>query len=127
MDLQKYFPNRVRAQFSTNDTGWNMIATDGTGYATYAALVAAGKTPFPGAPTDFPTGVPQLLARTATSAGNVDGDTMQIITNTINTPAAMDDLISGSGQTLVYTDDSVKNVWVKKKAGTDIAILTGFF
>lgn len=127
MDLMKYRPNRVYAQFSTNDTGWNIIATDGTGYSSYAALVSAGKTPFPGAVSDFPTGIPQMLARSVASGGTTDGSPIQIKTQGIGTPTQEDDLISGSGQTLTYNDDSIKLVWVKKSAGTDIALLTGFY
>lgn len=127
MDIQKFFPNRVRAQHSTNSTSWQMIATDGTGYSTYDALLAAGKTPFPGGPFDFPVGLPQMLIRTAASSGVADGDPVQVLTNSILSPSQEDDLVSGAGQTLIFTDDSVKNVWVKKKTGTDICIITGFF
>lgn len=127
MDIQKFFPNRVRAQYSTNNTGWQMIATDGTGYSTYDALLAAGKIPFPGGPLDFPVGLPQMLIRTAASSGVADGDPVQVLTNSILSPNQEDDLVSGAGQTLIFTDDSVKNVWVKKKTGTDICIITGFF
>lgn len=127
MNIQNYFPNRVRAQCSTNSTGWLLVATDGVGYADYASLLAAGKTPFPGSPSDFPTGIPNMIARTAASGGTTDGGSMAIITNTLATPGAEDDLVSASGQTLSYTDEAIKCVWVKKTTGTDIAILTGFF
>lgn len=126
-DIMKYRPNRVRMQFSTNDTGWNLLATDGTGYSTYAALLAAGKTTYPGSVTDFPTGIPLMIARSVAAGGVTDGSPFQILTNSLATPTAEDDLVSGSGQTIVYEDDSIKQVWVKKSAGTDIIILSGYF
>lgn len=122
-----YFPNRVRTAYSANNTSWAIIATDGTGYASYALLVAAGKTPFPGAPTDFPLGLPNMLVRNVNQAGTGDGGTVAVITNTLQTPSAEDDLLAGSGQTLIYQDECVKSVWVKKTTGTDQTLLTGFF
>lgn len=127
MNIQNYFPNRVRAQCSTNSTGWQIVGITGTGYASYAALVAAGDTPFPGSPADFPMGVPNLIARTAAAGGTVDGSSMAILTNSLATPGAEDDLVSASGQQINYSDEAVKNVWIKKTTGTDIAILTGLY
>lgn len=127
MDIQRYNPNRVRVQYSENATGWKILATDGTGYDTYVALLAAGKTTYPGSPAQFPIGIPNMTARSVATGGVTDGSPMQIITNTLDTPTTEDDLISGSGQTLVYTDEAIKNVWVKKSAGTDIAVITGYF
>lgn len=127
MDIQKYYPNRVRAAFSDNSTSWNLLATDGTGYASYALLLAANKTPFPGSPSNFPLGLPNMLVRNVNQAGTGDGGTVAIITNTLNTPTQEDDLLAGSGQTLVYTDEAVKSVWVKKTTGTDQTLITGFF
>lgn len=126
MDIQKYLPNRVRCQFSGNSTAWQLIGTDGTGYATYAALLAANATPFPGPVTDFPTGIPAMLARSKAAAGG-DGSTFDILTNSTYTPVGEDDTVSGSGQTLVYTDDCIKLVWIKKSVGGDIVVLTGMF
>ena len=40
-------PNTVAVEDSySTDTNWHIVATDGTGYATLAALKAAGKKPF---------------------------------------------------------------------------------
>lgn len=129
MDWMKYKPNRVRAQFSTNSTSWQLIGmlNGGTGYDSYAALIAAGDKTFPGSVTDFPIGIPDMIARSVASGGTTDGSPFQIMTNTVYTPTAEDDLVSGSGQTLTYKDDCIKQVWVKKSAGTDIVVLTGFF
>lgn len=127
MKVESWYPNRVRAEFSASSTDWNIIGTDGTGYATYTALVAAGADPFPGPPTQFPTGVPKLLVRSAAAGNATDGSPFLICTNQRQTPGQEDDLVSGSGQTLVYEDDAIKLVWIKKTAATDLVILTGMY
>lgn len=123
------YPNRVRSACATSSANWQIVATDGVGYASYGDLLAASKKPFPGDNTDFPTGVPLCLARTQ-GASQADGSACNIKTNTINTPASTDlgdDLISGSGQTLIAEGVAVKQVWVKKSVAGDSVLLTGMF
>lgn len=127
MNLNSYNPNRVRAQCATNSTNWQIVGKSGAGYASYALLLANGDVPFPGTPADFPVGIPNMTVRAVAAGGTGDGGTMAVITNTLATPVAEDDLISASGQTLSYTDEAIKSVWVKKTTGTDIAIITGYF
>lgn len=129
MNINAYNPNRVRAQVATSSTSWQIVgmAGGGTGYATYAALLAAGDIPFPGNPADFPTGIPNMIVRSAAASGIADGSPLQVLTNSLATPTAEDDLVSASGQTLVYTDEAVKSVWIKKSVAGDIAVLTGMY
>ena len=123
------YRNRVRVACSTSSTDWQIIATDSTGYATYGDLLAAGKKPFPGDNNDFPTGVPCCLIR-CDGSSQADGDAVNIKTNTIATPAASDlgdDLISGSGQTLVLEGVGVWALWCKKKTAGNVVQATGMF
>jgi len=123
------YPNRSRAASSTTGTDWQVIATDGVGYATWGDMLAAGKTPFPGNNDDLPRGVPVCLARCAGSS-QADGDAVNIKTNTTSTPAASDvgdDLISGAGQTLILEGVAVWSVWVKRKTSGNVVILTGYY
>lgn len=129
MNLTTYNPNRVYAQVSTSSIGWQIVglAGGGTGYTSYAALLAAGDTPFPGSPADFPMGLPNMIIRTVATGGVADGGTVAVRTNTLATPGTEDDLVSAAGQTLVYTDEAVKSVWVKKTTASDIVVLTGLY
>lgn len=129
MKIDTYYPNRVYAAVATSSTGWQIVGlkNGGTGYADYATLVAAGDTPFPGSPTDFPLGLPKMLARSVASGGVSDGSPFALKTQGINTPSAEDDLISGSGQTYILEDDSIKAVWIKKSVAGDTVLLTGYF
>lgn len=127
MDLKDYRPNRLPVQFSASSTDWNILATDGTGYATYAALLAANKTTYPGTPAQFPTGLPEMSVRSAATGGLTDGSPFLIRTNGLDVPSESEDLISGSGQTYVFKNDAIKQVWVKKTVGTDVIIIGGRF
>ncbi len=122
-----YYPNRVRARFSTDTTSWQIIGIDSNGYSSYAACIAAGTYPYPGPQQDFPTGIPKMLTRSEATGGVSAGSPYLIATNVTGTPTAEDDLVEGSGQTLTFENDSVKQVWVKKTVGTDIVLLTGFY
>lgn len=129
----KMYPNRVRALFSTNSTDWNMLGVknnDGVayGYATYAALLADGAQAFPGSVADFPRGVPRVLFRSDNGAGAA-GSAFFVKTNTINAPSGenADDLVGGYDQTLIYEDEAVRAVWLKKTVGGDNVFVSGAF
>lgn len=131
-DWQKYRPNRVEGAFSTNSTDWNLLGAPTpagviTGYASYAALLAAGDALYPGNPSDFPMGINEMLVRTVASNGIDDGAAVKTRTNTLAVPTAVDDVLSPNGQTITYEDDCVKQLWVKKKTGTDIVIVSGYY
>lgn len=122
----KAYPNRVRAAFTGNSTNWNLIGSDGTGYATYTALVAAGADPFPGPPTSFPRGVPKLVATNDNGSGAV-GAGFQIVTNTRVTPTIADEYVSQTGENVEMEDANVTLVWLKKTTGGDVVHLVGYF
>lgn len=126
MSDYRHYPNRIRVQSQTSGTNWQILATDGVGYADYASLLAAGKTAFPGSPASFPMGVPRLIVESLASGNVTAGSLMQIATNTLISPASQDALIP-SGDVLVYEDSDVKNVWIKKSVAGDVPILTGMF
>jgi len=123
-----FYPNRVTCEFSANSTAWNIIATDGVGYATYQALLDAGKKPYPGDNNDFPRGIPNTLVRS--SASNAAGSTFLTKTNTINTPTSdtqAEVQVGGTDQQFGYEHASVRQLWLRKTVGTDVIIILGMF
>jgi hypothetical protein len=121
MFFQPYLPNQRILHAITNVTTWQMLATDGVGYATYAALVAAAKTPWPG--LDPGCDLQQLTYRSEDGSAAA-GSAFYIAFN--RTTAPTDDQAE-----LVTTPDlppvpgPIRNVWIRKTAGTDEVILAG--
>lgn len=130
MNCHSYYPNRLprRRLAPAAANTWYMVASDGVLYTTYALLQAAGKVPWPGRPDEFPTGIPFVVSRSVAAGGVTDGSPIEIFTNDVNGPSTNpDDLISGSGQHLVWENDGVKCIWVFNTVQTDLIELTGMF
>lgn len=123
-----FYPNRVTCEFSASSVAWNIIATDGVGYTTYGALVAAGKTPYPGNNDDFPRGIPNTLVRSSTSA-LAAGSTFLVKTNTINAPtdAQAEVQVGGTDQQFGYEHASVRQLWLRKTVAGDVINIMGMF
>jgi len=123
-EVFQYAPNRVYLDLSASSTTWNVVATDGTLYASIAALRTAGKSPWPNLD---PGGFLQFLSyRSTTSTGIADGGPFGVA---INQAAAPTDttgsrLVSGSGQT-INDPGPVYCIWIRKTTATDIVQLTG--
>lgn len=120
--VQPYAPNQRILHAITAATTWQMLATDGTGYATYAALQAAARTPWPGLD---PGADLQILNARSENAAGADGSSFYIRFNT--TVAPIDDeaeLVSGSGQVLPIPGP-IRTVWIRKLTGADEVILAG--
>lgn len=123
------YPNSKDFHCSTSSTAWLILGIPDstgacTGYTSYGALLSAGDTMLPGSNDDLPTGVPLMIIRTQGSS-QADGSAFNVKKNTINTPNSADtggDLVSGSGQTLVWEGVGVKQVWVKKSVAGDIIV-----
>lgn len=129
------YRNRKSGNCATSSTEWIILGLPDpttkaiTGYTSYGALLTAGDTAFPGSPEDFPTGAPVALLRSQ-GASQADGSAFNVKTNTIATPNSADlgdDLVSGSGQTVVWEGVGVKSVWVKKKTAGDAIIATAMY
>lgn len=114
-------------------TGQGYVATDGNTYGTEAALLAAGKTAFPGYESVglYPASV---FAVSLSSAGNVAGDYFEIAFNTTDLNVPTRGLPVLSGQQLVesgFTPVSrqlLSNCYVlNKKTSGDIIALTAIY
>jgi hypothetical protein len=121
--IMQYTPNRASARYSAAGTGWVLIASDGTAHATYAALQAAGKVPFPGLDAGMFLQTLQLRSENASGA---DGSPFYYRVGSTTAPA--DDheamLCSGSGQ--VHTVPCpVRLLWLKKTVSGDEIIIEG--
>lgn len=121
--VMPYAPNQRILHAIANATTWQILATDGVGYATYALLLAAAKTPWPGLDPGMDLQV--LNARSENGAG-ADGSPFYVRFNTTAAPGSDDEaeLVSGSGQTLPVPGP-IRTVWVRKTVGTDEVILAG--
>jgi len=122
MITQSYGPNSKTIQFSQNDTNMNVWATDGVGYTTYAALVAAGKTPWPN--LDPGSYVNNIDVRTLTGA-DADGSFCYFKTNPSTTPTkATAKSVSGSGQNFIAPGLIINQFWAQKVTGSDLLEVT---
>lgn len=121
MMIQTYAPNQRILHGVTSNTTWQILATDGVGYATYAALIADAKTVWPGSPDVM---LQYMNARSENAAG-ADGSPFYLRINTIVAPIDNEaELISGNGQT-VPIPGPIRSVWVRKLVAADEVILTG--
>lgn len=116
-------------KYTTNSTSVVVIASDGTGYATIAALLAAGKKCYPG--LDAGMDLSNLTVYTEDGAGG-DGDPVYYTTNQTTAPTtATMRMVSGGGQKFTVEGVNrknlipIRNVWISKTTGTDYAVLAG--
>lgn len=124
--FEVYFPNSVTIQDTYSaDTAFHILATDGSGYASLAALKAAGKIPFPNLEPGQPVG--RLLVRSIATGGTAAGSPFYFQLNpqgtTINpTPPVQGSspLVDGSGQTLSGGYGFVNQVWIAKTVSSDL-------
>ncbi len=128
--VQSDYPNRTTPRsISTGAAAWKMVASDGSVYDSYSLLLAAGKVAWPGSPADFPRGVPAMVIRTTTSAGNADGDVVLYKTNSTSIPTSIhdaDDMVSGAGQT-ISAAGGIKSLWRWQKTTGDFCIICGLY
>lgn len=101
-------------------TGWQIMALDGTGYTTVAAMQAAGKKPWP----SLPLGAWDCLVKTKgiASGGDAPGSAYQIAINGTganNAAPTTGDSIAGNDYTEIDSPGYVNCIWVNLSVGTD--------
>ena len=104
-------------------TGWQIMALDGTGYTTVAAMQAAGKKPWP----SLPLGAWDCLIKTKgiAAGGDAPGSAYQIVVNpTGGGPPATGDEIAGLDYTQIDSTGYINTVWVSLSVGSDTPIFT---
>ena len=112
-----YAPNKLPAINTANSTAWQLIASDGTGYATISGLHTAGKKCYPR--EVLPPGCnAQALEVSADNGSGAPASEILIAVNgpTAGSPTAWTIIGSGGGQRF---DGPINNVWIKKSVGTD--------
>lgn len=127
--------------FTENTTAWRVIASDGSSYASLAALYTAGKKPFP---YMQPACNPMSLEVSSDNGSGAAGSGFYFNRNqgaafaALSTDAARDaisDLNYGAGQKEVLPGQDPRlghfvptfNVWIRKIAGGDKTILKATF
>lgn len=121
MSGQSYFqfPNRTPdCQYSTNSTAYQVLATDGTAYTTYADLVAAGKTAWPGLDPGMSVGALSIVTRAADAAGSP----FYFSLNNATAPSAGGGEWVPGGSIVVENPGVITRFWFAKSAGTDILV-----
>lgn len=109
-------------EYSTSNAAWAVLATDGTGYSTLAALIAAGKTPFPNLEPGQKAA--HLVLVTRASGVYTLGAACLFRTNQTVAPAL--GILILSGVTYSYPGVSmtdritIDNVWVYKQTAGDV-------
>lgn len=130
--VKQEFPNRLELEttdVSTQVPTWIVLATDGIGYPSLAAIAAAGKKPWP---TSYLPGQPGIdegmhsmlgtLTAQSDNAGAI-GSAFYIETNLASAPVS--DNPGALVTTSFLTDASdLRNVWIRKTAATDKIRLT---
>jgi hypothetical protein len=106
---------------------WFILASDGTGYASYAALLAAGKTAWPAMPDQG------MFLNTATvrseGASAADGSPFYVAPNFGPTAPGSDlvgELVSAGGVGYTYPGH-IYNLWIRKTVSTDKIIAQGTY
>lgn len=121
----QYAPNPKRAVCDPDAATWVIVASDGTAYATYAALIAAGKTPYPG--LDAGGFLESCLIKSKTSAG-ADGSPFLFRTNGTAAPASDDEAVSVSGSGQAWpVHCPFELIWIRLTVSTDEVTLDGAF
>jgi hypothetical protein len=112
-----YAPNTTTCCDVDNTTDWHVVATDGTGYASLAALTAAGKAPLG---TKDP-GLFWLVVNMSADNGSEGASSGFFIAfNQITAPVAAPQGVEYVAPGMNKTEPtSFNNVWVKKSVGTD--------
>lgn len=119
-----YWPNPLPANVAPNGTSWVVVASDGTTYSTVAALLAAGKRPYPG--LDPGGRIGSCLLHSISSTGGA-GSGFLYKRDTTTAPSAVSDAentVAGSDQQ-VSVACPFRLIWVKNVSGTDRIILDG--
>ena len=123
-----HFPNKVEFDFVIGVITWVILATDGTNYATLAALTAAGKSPWPHSYTLSGTiqpgidqGFNMLGPLTAQSdAAGAAGSLFYLETNLATAPVTDNPGALATGSGISFTDvGTLNNVWVRMLSATD--------
>ena len=133
MLTQRQYPNRIELEVVPGVITWVVLATDGTTYATLAALVAAGKKAWPQSYTlsgvlqpgiDNFTGLGPLTAQ-SDAAGSA-GSAFYIEINQASAPSSDNPgALVLSGGSASYDDvASLYNVWVRMTSPSDKLRLT---
>ena len=112
------YPNRVTKEITPGDTAVHFVASDGSIYATLAALQAAGKTAWPGLdPGCNQAGM--LCVRSIAASGSADGSPFYYATNTPTAVQTSMTYVSGSGQER-QVSGTLWCVAIKATSATDI-------
>jgi hypothetical protein len=101
-------------------TTWHVVATDGTGYASVAAIIAAGKRPWPFLPGG--SMVNALSLESIAAAGGA-GSQFYYAWNTTTTPTTGVSVVTGVRQ---VSPGMVYNLWIMKTVATDVIELSVF-
>lgn len=131
MLTQRRYPNRLELEFVPGVTTWILVSTDGVGYASLAALRAAGKQPWPnsftltgtltpGIDPGGNTGLGPLLITSDAGAG-VGGSYMYATYNQATQPATDNPGSLIDANTVLTFDDvgSLWTVWVRMSSASD--------
>lgn len=131
-----YAPNNKVMKYTAAGTAWVVIATDGVGYASLAAMATAGKKAWPGfKDTDGDVGMfLQSMTIVAESGAGAAGSGLYVAINkgatfsSLANDAARDDAADfiPAGGTRTY-NGPVNNVWIRKVTGADEVSIVGYF
>jgi len=107
-------------QDSDTTTSWHVIASDGTGYTSFALMQAAGKLPWPNLPGGS---MVNALSLEALAAAGGAGSQIYYAWNTVTTPTVGISVLTGVRQ---VTPGMIYNLWIQKTVGTDLVELSIF-
>jgi hypothetical protein len=114
------FSNQIAEQFTPGTTGIYILGTNGTAYSTYASLVSAGTTPWPGLDPGMNSfGV--LSVRSILTSGTSDGSPFFYSKNkTKPASTAVMIYVDSGGQERETPSGPLWQVWVSMTVSTDL-------
>lgn len=115
-------PNRTFLRETNAATGWLLLGQSGTGYATLAALIAAGDAPAPSSILPGPGFNSAGIQLTITNDGGagVAGSAFYVVVNPRFAPAVVPEGIEiGSGGSYGPIEGPFYQIWINKSVSTD--------
>jgi hypothetical protein len=107
-------------QDTDNTTAWHVIASDGTGYTSFALMEQAGKLPWPNLPGGS---MVNAMSLEAIASGGGAGSQIYYRWNTTITPSSGISVLTAVRQ---VTPGMIYNLWIQKTVGTDVVELSLF-
>ena len=117
-----YEPNSVRIKDATSSTAWQCLASDGSGYASLAALAAAGKRLFPGLDAG---GFLQRCILSSEGITGSGGGAFYVALNLSTQPVDDSVGILVLPGTVFEFRGKVYNIWFRKLASSDKIVADG--